>query len=234
MKLWSLVLLSLLLCNEVAAASLRQDSAFWAGLDYDTAISETKPIYFDVMLQSRFSDSHNTLDEFFVRPSLTYRFPSRLRLSIGYDFIPTYPDARPSLIEQRIWPQLQKAYELKPGLDLTLRTRLEYRVQTNQNSSAVRFRQRIEFAYQVPETRWIIDMFDELFLGVKKPNWVTARTVDQNRIFFGLARKLNRYIQLDMGYMTIYRPRDRSRFTHIPILALEVGLDRKAVRVQSI
>lgn len=234
MKLRVASALLIFLMSTSSLATLRQDASFWSGVDYDTAISETRPIYFDLMLQARLTDSQQTLNALFIRPSLYYKFENRFRVAIGYDMIPTYPDSDPLFFEQRFWPQIQKSYSPNKSSDITLRTRMEYRIRNIERSSAIRFRQRVELAYQLSQTGWIIDVFDELFLGLKKPTWVTQRTVDQNRIFIGFAKKINRYIQLDFGYLSIYRPRIRSRLSHIPLLAIEFGLNKKAVRIQSI
>lgn len=62
------------------------------------------------------------------------------------------------------------------------------------------------------------------FFGVKRPNWVTDRIFDQNRIFLGFVFPVNKRVTINTGYLNIFRPRSpQNRVEHILVLAFAVN-----------
>ncbi|NIO81758.1 MAG: DUF2490 domain-containing protein [Candidatus Aminicenantes bacterium] len=81
------------------------------------------------------------------------------------------------------------------------RTRLEWRWIENVPGTAVRFRTLLRGQFPFDEKRvWSIVAQNEIFVNFNSPPNGPAAGFDQNRLFFGLNRKVNEHVFIDGGY----------------------------------
>lgn len=129
-----------------------------------------------------------------VRPGVGYQLAPGMFATVGYAWTPSWP--RPGMSfgdlvdEHRAWEQWQYEFPLASGaLRLQLRTRLEQRWRPAAgDDTGLRVRQMVRVTVPLggPQGRWLLALWDELFLGLNDTDWGQRGGLDQNRAFAGV------------------------------------------------
>ncbi len=219
----------LILTNSICFANFTSRYSSWVGFDIGGPFRQSSPWHYDLMNQARFPTNPTRMEQYFIRSSAYYQLDN-WSFWLGGDLIYVNLKNEPTTLEQRLWPQVEYDKQLSKHVVISLRTRLENRWLGRQAGTAIRFRQRIELSFNHWNQHNIdIDIFDEVFLGLKRPSWVTNRRLDQNRVFFVFLIPICKYFAIDTGYLNIFRPRTpQNRIEHIMVLALAVNFDGRS------
>jgi hypothetical protein len=148
--------------------------------------------------QPRFGDDASQVNQLLLRTALGYTFAENWSIWQGYAWT---PDIEPKFkTENRIYQQLLYAQKF-PAIKMMSRTRLEERWIKDVSGTAVRFRTLLRG--QVPlgdQGRWGIVVQDEIFFNINSPTNGPDSGLDQNRVFVGINRAMNEYLNVDAGY----------------------------------
>ena len=175
----------------------KEDFQIWTPV-YLT-VSHTDRIQGWYEVQPRFGENASEVNQLLLRLALGYKLTTRWSLWQGYAWTPAFV---PEYInENRIYQQALYLRKWPTSEILVSRTRLEWRWIENVPGTAVRFRTLLRGQYPIDEKRlWSLVAQDEIFVNFNSPPNGPAAGFDQNRLFFGLNRKVNDHLYFDGGY----------------------------------
>ncbi len=228
-RLVALTVLGLILmvsAPSTATASDRDEFQLWAALLGTAAIAPAPPSF------ALWLDAHTRRGAAgttrIVRPGVGLEATPWLSLWAGYAWVPTSTDATESTIhEQRAWQQgvLKHRFDAI-GVALQARTRFEQRFSDQGDDVGFRLRQFVRANWQ-PRADVPLGMaaWDELFVGLTRPDWGAPRGIDQNRVFLGPFLQIASWSRLEAGYLLAYLDRDpNDLFAHVLAINLFVSL----------
>jgi len=173
------------------------DTQQWTLLTIDTNISKRWRGYFEI--QPRFGDNISHTERMIIRPAIGYRINPKLSIWQGYGWTPQLePDFNS---EHRVYQQLLFEDTLgKTGF--VSRTRLEERFINGAGGTAVRLRSMIRFVHPVSaDRRWAAVASDEVFWNLNSTDRGPVSGFDQNRLFLGVSRQVNKELRVETGYL---------------------------------
>ena len=164
-------------------------------------------IYGEVQNRAVLAGPANSQPQFlYVRGMLGYRFNKHVSLGQGYTWVQSF---QPQLwTEHQPFQQVLLEGKLK-RLKLSNRLRVEERFIQGLDGVGVRLREEVKLVYPLDKAeKWSLIAFDELFCnlntmrtGSSEYTVVPHQGIDQNWLFIGLSRKLNRHMSATAGYM---------------------------------
>lgn len=208
-----------------ASANLVQTPGIWNLFELNGKFPDKR---FEYLIESNFHFHFNEpkfLEENINRFGLGYILNPKISLWLGYDFIPTNNSLNHTY-ENRIWQQLSWIiFENKRVLFFS-RTRLEQRWSNKVNGTSLRLREELRVLMPPLFSKRIKpEIFDEVFLNLNTPPWVSSGFVHQNRLFFGVNIWLTKISTLTIGYLNQYLHRNtNSRMTHIFYTDIDIYL----------
>ncbi|WP_081726643.1 DUF2490 domain-containing protein [Legionella oakridgensis] len=151
--------------------------------------------------EGRFYFNHSNVDELLMRPALAYNVSKKLSVWIGYDFFQSIHNSE--RINQAFWGQAQIKMIDSNSINLVSRTRLENRLSTLGQGQAIRLRERGFVELKLfPKIKPRPILYDEIFLNLNHPDWVSKKTISQNRVFLGIKISLSKTTDLIIGYLS--------------------------------
>lgn len=183
------------------------------------------PVYLTVSLPSKFiaymevnpriADDVTNIDQLLLRPAIGYQLTEHISLWQGYAWVgnfnqPHTAPQSPFFQENRIFQQV--IYTQKFGdFKFMSRTRMEERWIEHAAGTALRFRQMLKLSYPLPVAPdWALVVYDEIFINLNSVDTLDeARRgvskgpgagIDQNRLFLGVNKSFNQYVNVDLGY----------------------------------
>ncbi len=226
--LYFIILFIFIIFTNAATAELKQRGMLWMGADVNAPFKKKSQWSYDIFNQIRLTNSVRTLEQFIFRPSISYRINNHFSVSTGYDFIPTIPpNTLGFFIEQRTWPQLDIRNKINSFTDLATRTRFEFRFNSKHAGMGIRLRQSLGVTFlNTNKYNISFSVFDEIFLTLKKTQWISDELINQNRIFAGLIIPMSKDVSLNTGYLNIYRPRPNTSFMdHVFVVSFVLNFD---------
>lgn len=160
----------------------------------------------------RFDDALQDREQLIVRPFADFKMNNRVKFTIGYTYISTYPYSKYPLeakkYEHNIWEQVTLSQNFGK-LSTQHRYRFEHRFQSSYDSLrqiynfqelsyANRFRYRITFKYPIGKS-YFLSVFDELW--VKSGDQFMNTSLDRNWIYFGVGKSLNNQFSMQLAYL---------------------------------
>jgi len=179
--------------------------------------------YFEPQL--RLIDNSSVFDQLLLLGGVGYQINTDLLLLLGPGSIITNTSQNKLLHENRLWEQLNWRIKNSPDLNINSRTRLEERKITTTSAVAVRFRERVWI--KVPIKNWngySFSCFNEIFLNLNHPLWVSPYLVEQNRAFIGIATQLSKSTIMDVGYLNQYIHSVKNELNNVLLLSFTVTL----------
>ncbi|GAG77321.1 unnamed protein product [marine sediment metagenome] len=142
---------------------------------------------------------------------------------MGYDFVPFSTRSTGDIeFENRPWQQLLWQILGTQNATIVLRTRLEQRFRSLENSTALRLRQNIKLTLPKAIANKLTPiLFDEMFFNLNHPEWVNKNDINQNRLFMGIQIPIKKNNFLQVGYLNQYEFRSpNNRMSHVFMLSL--------------
>jgi Protein of unknown function (DUF2490) len=193
----------------LSAASLaNDDTSIWVSNTYQTDFGGSKFVGF-LELQPRFNNDSSKFSQLIIRPFFGYKITKQLTASLGFAWQGEYNSKdKFDLATKDIVEQLQYSDNLTPNLNFQYRFRLEQRFFAEADLSH-RMRHRFRFQYSIPESKFFLVAFDELFLYLNSVNsgrleHSVQSGINQNRSYLGLGYKITPHINIDTGYQLQY------------------------------
>lgn len=171
-------------------------------------VSVQAPLYKDKLSvygywQPTITQNIKELTPWVFRGALIYTPRKNLNLWLGYDQHYSF-DSVDQLIEQRAWQQITYDQKIKK-LQVNHRIRLEDRFLKREKQPAFRLRLRNRATYPIGKNKkWYIASNNELLLNLTSSSPNRRAGFSEDRIFIGLGRKLNKYVNLEGGYQASF------------------------------
>lgn len=185
-----------------------EDSSLWVSNTYQTDFGGSDFIGF-LEIQPRVNDDMSQFNQLIIRPFLGYKVTKELSASIGFAWQGEYnPKDEFDLATKDVVEQLQWNDNLTPALNFQYRFRLEQRFFQDADLSH-RMRHRVRFQYTIPESKFFVVAFDELFIYFNSLNNSRLERsvqtgINQNRSYLGVGYKLLPEVNIDTGYQLQY------------------------------
>jgi hypothetical protein len=197
--LTAFALAGLALASAGAAHATDEDAQAWAVVNATGALNDKMVLAVDG--QARFSDDASRLGQLIVRPSVGWRLDSTTTASLGYAYIRSTPNNRPTTHEHRGWQQM--SYRLAgdgKGVTLTGRTRLEQRWVEGRDGTGWRVRQQLRVAAPLKDkVRGVA--WTEPFVGLNQTTWGQRDGLHLWRSFAGVSVPISKTVTLEPGYL---------------------------------
>ena len=201
------LLFILMSLNSVLQAQTVHQNTGWLFLMNSSKFNDKWGAHLD--LQVRSSDDVKNVRNLLIRPGLTYFFNSTNNLTLGYLFTQTYTPGAESITENRAWEQFIHTHKIT-SVNVSHRFRLEQRFIEKVAADDV-FAQRLRYfvrfliplkkEVQVFEKGLFAAVQNEVFLNIQNKDVVNNYFFDQNRAYLALGYRLQKKIDLEMGYM---------------------------------
>ena len=142
------------------------------------------------------------INQYLFRTALGYRIRPNIEFFQGYgwiqNWIPRYVQ------EQRIYQQLGIGHKLFKDYAILHRFRTEQRIIESRSGVSNRGRYFLRIVRPIAETKFYLVGYDELFVNFNSLKGGPDAGFDQNRLFAGIGRQVNRHIRAEVGYQWQY------------------------------
>lgn len=190
------------LTASVAHAATQNDLGLWTPIFFNAPIRGRWWGYFEA--NPRINENVSKFDQLLIRPALGYRFSRNGYIYNGFCWASNYNLPKVSMgNEYRIFQQAVFKNELGK-LTLNNRTRLEERLFDYINGCSVRARHYIRGAYPIGRTNWYLVGSEELFVNLNSLRTDLKAGFEQNRLYGGLGRNINKHTSVEIGYQWQY------------------------------
>ena len=152
-----------------------------------------------------------------MRSAVAYNASKKLSLWLGYGVRQLLSDS--NAIEQMAWEQAEFEVMRRERMIVVQRSRLEERVSHLVGGTSVRLREAtlIKFKQLISEKISPV-FFEEAFILLNHPAWVSKKTISANRAFLGVEIPLDKQMGLQVGYMNLMLNADKTQ--HVNMLYL--------------
>lgn len=194
-------------------ATSKEDFRLWAPVFLTVSLPNKFIAYMEV--NPRIGDDVTNIDQLLLRPAIGYKLTDNWTIWQGYAWVGNFNQPhtapQPSFIgENRIWQQATYTQSFS-SFKFMARTRMEERWIDHAGGTALRFRQMFKLTVPIPQAPdWAFVTFDEIFMNLNSVdtyNEVLSHNskgpgagIDQNRIFVGMNKTFNQYLNVDIGY----------------------------------
>ena len=162
--------------------------------------------------QVRYFDRDNAVDQYVMRPGVSFSLTDHSSAWLGIALIVTTDDIGNRREERRLWQQYSWSRKLANGKTLALRTRVAQRRRDTGDGTAIWLRQRIALTVPVPHRNDVgIVMAVEPFVDFRDTDWGADPGLAQFRASVGARFRIRHQLSVEAGYMNQYFPRDDQR-----------------------
>lgn len=193
----------LILCSNKQAHATGIDNAFqwWTPVYFDAPIVNPK-VRLYLESNPRFADNMQGMTQHIARGAFGYRLRKNVEFYQGFAIISNF--RRRYIQERRIYQQLGYGHVIRKRLQVFHRFRNEQRLIQTRNGTALRMRYMLRLAYPIRNTRYYLVGYDELFVNLNSLKGGPVSGIDQNRLFAGLGRQINKHLRAEIGYQWQY------------------------------
>jgi hypothetical protein len=218
---WLVSVLFLSIFSVQASAKVNNDFQNWSIITLNKQINDKWGA--SVELQNRLVGSLSTEGTFFIRPAIFYRVNKNISIWQGFAWNPTFQE-QGYLNENHIWQQVAVNKDIH-GVKFFAWNRLEERFIENADGTSIRDRIRIGAKIPIFQLKtWKFITFDELFINLNEVNNGPAKGIDQNWIFTGVEKQINKNTTLEIGYLLNYLNREPEQLQHALNLNLNINI----------
>jgi hypothetical protein len=221
------LILFLLFCFNTHASSTKHAVSVWGDAQVSSPISNSEQWKYRLELQIHSPPINNTDDTYddTVGFGIGRVLNDRQEIWLGYDAVSTFDSDDEANLEQRLWQELSWRIFANGKHTWRSRTRLEERKDEHSSVIALRLRQRLT-VYFKQRLFWQATpvVYDEIFLNLNQPDWITNKLVDQNRLFLGVKIPIGKNKSLQVGYLNQFKFRDSQDYMN-HILSISFGID---------
>lgn len=154
------------------------------------------------MLQSRWSDEVERYERTVVRPWISYAWPERGHVALGYDL---HEFESPDRWEQRAWQRFAMTHPLE-RFDLLAHVWIEERFFQNTNDVAVRARFNVGASFDLGDDTGLL-LRNEFFFDLNGTSRIRNAGFGENQLVVSLSRKLPGNLVFEVGYLQQYLDR---------------------------
>ena len=194
-----LTLAGFALASAGTARAAEEDGQLWSIVNASRTLGDKTVLALDT--QARFTNDASRLGQAIVRPSVGWRLDSATTASLGYAYIRSTPEGRPTTHEHRGWQQLSfRVAGDGKGATLTGRTRLEQRWVEGRDGAGWRIRQQVRLTAPLKDrVRGVA--WTEAFVGLNQTGWGQRDGLHLWRNFAGLSVPISKTVTLEPGYL---------------------------------
>jgi Protein of unknown function (DUF2490) len=174
--------------------------------------------------QIRFIDDPYLFNQSLLIGGLGYRFNSSLTIYACAGWIVDKLITGKLENEIRFVQQINSMIYEESSFSVSSRTRFEERKKTEYSEIAYRFRERLwlRIPYQYNPV-FSFSFFDEIFLDLNHPQWVSPDFISQNRAFVGMGYQYSPHITIDVGYMNQLLISRRNQVDHVLLFLFSIN-----------
>lgn len=180
-----------------------EDGRVWLTYTLQHPINEMWKV--TLQAQPYWRDEGHAYDQVTYRPGVYYRFNQAWSLGAGYAYALGHPQSGNSTHEHRLWEDVIRNFSFDDSTQLSVRTRLEHRHTEHQEGALHGLREYIRWSTPLNGTYQFV-VADECYLNLNDGQ-NTDVGFDQNRLFFGVAAKIDSSFVVEVGYMNQYAKR---------------------------
>lgn len=229
-KKYLFLLSSFFVCTNFCNAHVKQfihQPQSWNSVQLIGPIASSEKWSYFFKEEARFDlhDEH-VFDESVTDWAICYDALAYLRCCLGTSIVVSTKENPDEVTkEQRFWPEITWRAKQTDRYKIISRTRLEIRNNFARSGVALRFRQKVIVHFLNDSRRIHPFWYDELFINLKKPAWITRNTVDQNRFFIGVKVKHNAILSWELGYLNQIKFGDSANLmNHVGIFAINITI----------
>ncbi len=192
-------------CPDARATGVDHAFQWWTPVYLDAPLVNPK-VRLYAEANPRLADGINGINQLLLRSALGYKIRKNIAFYQGYayvsNFLPTY------VYENRIYQQLGMGNVIRKRLQVFQRFRSEQRMFQTRSGVSNRLRYMLRLAYPIRNTYFYLVASDELFVNVNSLKGGPVAGIDQNRLYAGLGRQINKNMRAEVGYQLQYINRD--------------------------
>ncbi|MBU3921238.1 DUF2490 domain-containing protein [Hyphomonas sp.] len=178
------------------------ENQVWTTLTLKKKPSADSRYEFELNTEMRYQPDGD-LDTIEIRPGVSYRLDSGMKVSGGYLFGSTRR-AGPDRREHRLWQQLSYDIAELGGGKLGGRTKMEERWREGADGTGWRLRQQLAYDAPITGTKLKLNLSDEATIGLNTTGWGHSEGMQENRAKAVIKWKTGN-LDWEAGYMNQYR-----------------------------
>lgn len=216
-----LLLLFLLSSNQLFAD--KSINGTWDGVVLTT--NQNNPYFYYLETEGRFYFNEPRLNSSLVRLAIGHSYDQSVKLWLGYDYLQSLSSSKQ--FTQITWQQVFFQLVNTDAVSITYYSRLGEFFYSRGKGTAYLSRNHTMILFNNFFKYNISPMFfNELFVNLNHPEWVSKKTISQNRIFAGVRKPLFEHTDVILGYLnrTVYGSRETLN-EHLLRLQFIVTLD---------
>ncbi|WED44358.1 DUF2490 domain-containing protein [Legionella cardiaca] len=171
--------------------------------------------------QLRVMNRQNVYDQFLNNFNGSYQLSPQLVFTLGTTYVNTWQNQGSNLQETRLLEQV--SYTPRRYSWLSIRSRIEQRKRQDSNQLNYRLRERLTLKKRLTDSLSLVG-FDEIFINLNQPDWISTKTFDQNRILISLDQQASKSLVLGAGYIYQYILSKPRQVGHIASLYAQLTL----------
>ena len=180
-----------------------------------------------IEIQPRLGSEVRNLDQLLIRPRIDYKLSTRKWIGVGYLWRLSNTPGSPIRLENQIFEDAGYRLDIK-RLRFIARLRTEERFIQRAADMSTRLRILSRLEYSMNETRtWGLAFSNELFLNPYSVHNGPISGIDQDRLFIGIRRRVNKRAVVELGYQpVITNPQQPSidEFGHVLLMNYDIIL----------
>jgi len=177
--------------------AIQSTNKLWSSF---TLMGNYGKFYYNIEPQLRLIEAPNAFNQFLTNAGGGIEISPTWQLWLGQTISTLSQDAGPGDFEEyRMWEQVIWQRQVK-SLRLNSRTRIEQRKSFYFPTWSNRFRERITVNMPLAP-RLDLVASNEILINLNQVEWITTKTWDQDRIYFGFMQQLSKSVFLNVGAM---------------------------------
>ncbi|MFW2533108.1 MULTISPECIES: DUF2490 domain-containing protein [unclassified Legionella] len=176
--------------------AMQTTQKFWSTLFLNTDIDKFS---YQIEPQVRLVNDPRVLEQFLSRFSGGYNASSQWAFWLGTGWFSTAQDEDTRSQEFRLWQDVIYNETLNSN-KFFFRSRVEQRRSKGSDQWGYRFRERILISHPLTTSISLVGS-NEFFINFNRPDWLSTKTIDQNRLSIGLDQQASKWLNVGAGYL---------------------------------
>jgi hypothetical protein len=198
MRLLKILLITLFISSSLYSAE--NSERFWLGTFSNKKLTDVFSYWIET--QVRYNMNQGSTGQLLYRTGVLQKLNDKQGLGYLYAHIQSGSNK-----EHRFTLQHTQNYGNFAGFKLSHRARLEARFLEDIDEDGSRFRYLLR-ADQLNFKKYGLVLWNELFVNLNKTQWNGNDSMDRNRLFIGVKKKIFDSNRIEFGYLNQYVPRD--------------------------
>lgn len=187
--------------RNVHANELQKHTKLWTNMPISGNLTRNQKWKYYIEPQLRLIDDKYKFDQVNLFIGAGYQVSSALKFWLGLFRRYQIELNGSSHQEYRLWEQMDLSLIDRSYIQLSSRSRLEERKNFIRSQIANRFREKLTAKYPFNDKHRFLVLSDEIFVQLNKPEWVTNRTISENRASIGIRIPIKQFTAYEIGYL---------------------------------